>query len=289
MKSIVVPMMDSFLEYQKLGVKSFLLPLKHYSVSYPKVYSLEEIEMLKGDNPNLEFFVVMNKTIFNKDIDKLVDVVKRLEKLQIQGIFFYDLALLELKHRLQLKTPLVWNQTHMVTNSKTCNYYFRNQVDYAVISGELEKTEIYDLISNTKIKLFYTLLSYPIVAHSKRSLLTNYAKISKLEKKNFLKIHEKISDQDYLLTETEDGTSFFYNQIPNHFSVLENLSVDYVILNESYIEHSLFMNLLAITNQYLHQEVSFNVMLESANQLLDSPAPFLDHKTIYCVKKEGKE
>ncbi len=288
MKSIVVPTKDNLEDYQKLGTQSFLLPLKNYAVSYPKVYSIEEIEEMKRKNPNSEFFIVMNKTIFNKDLDSLVEILEKIETFAVQGILFYDLALLEIKHRFHLKTPFVWNQTHMVTNAKTCNYYFDNEVSYAVISGELAREEIYHLIENTKMKLFYTLLSYPIVAHSRRHLLTNYAKTSNKSDKKNLVIHEKVSNQDYLIEEISEGTSFFYHALPNHFSVLKKLDVSYVVLNESYIDHAFFLQLLSSTNRYLQNEISFNEMLETVNKLLSSSAPFLDNKTIYCVKKEGR-
>lgn len=288
MKSIVVPMKDNLEDYQKLGTQSFLLPLKNYAVSYPKVYSIEEIEKIKRKNTDAEFFIVMNKAIFNKDLDNLVEILEKIETFAVKGVFFYDLALLEIKHRLHLKTPFVWNQTHMVTNSKTCNYYFDNGVSYAVISGELAREEIYHLVESTKIKLFYTLLSYPIVAHSRRHLLTNYAKTSNKSDKKNLVIHEKVSNQDYLIEETSDGTSFFYHELPNHFDILKKLDVSYVILNESYIDHKLFLQLLSCTNQYLQNEISFKEMLENVDPLLSSPALFLDNKTIYCVKKEGR-
>lgn len=286
----VVAVTRSFEEYFACGQKSFLLPLKGYSVSYEKQYTLKEIKEIRSQYSEVELFVVMNKNIFNQELEECNQILKELDKLALQGILFYDYAILALKKRLGLQTPLVWNQTHMVTNSKTCDYLLHHQVEYAVMAGELSKEEILDLVADTNMKFFYTLVSLPIAAHSKRNLLTNYAKTNQLEKKSSLSIHEKVTNQDYLVTEEEGGSSFFYQAIPNHYAMLKELETSYVILNESYIEHDLFMKILIVTNQYLSHEISFSSLEEKITPLLTHAAPFLQNKTIYQVKKEkGKE
>lgn len=273
-------------EYLACGQKSFLLPLKGYSVSYERQYTLEEIKEIRSQYREVELFVVMNKNIFNQELEECCQILKELDDLFLQGILFYDYSILAFKKKLGLRIPLVWNQTHMVTNSKTCDYLLHHQVEYAVIAGELSKEEILDLVTHTNMKFFYTLVSFPIVAHSKRVLLTNYAKTNQLKPKTALSIHEKITDQDYLVTEEESGSSFFYQAIPNYYSMLKELQIPYVILNESYMEHDLFMKILTFTNQYLFHEISFSKLEEKVAPLLSHRAPFLQNKTIYQVKKE---
>lgn len=287
MKSVVVAS-GNLEDYQKVGTDSFLLPLTKFSVSYEKTYKLPEIKELTEKKVECEFFVVINKMIFDEEMEKLIEILKELEKMRIAGIFFYDLSLLELKKDLLLKTPFVWNNTHMVTNFKTCDYYLKQGVKYAVMSGELSKEEILNLVKKTKIKLFYTLLSYPVIAHSRRKLLSNYAKSNGIKKDSSLMIHEKIQKQDYLVTENNEGTSFFYYTLPNYFSMLKELNVDYVILNEDFIDHTIFLQLLELTNQYLQQKISVNALIEKVEKQIGNHAPFLENKTIYRVKKEGK-
>jgi len=288
MKSAVVLTNKNIGEYKKCGTDCFLLPLSSFSVSYPVTFSLCDIKKMKEDHPSCSFFVIMNKMIFNHEIDALKQVLEDLDSLFFSGIFFYDMAFLKLKNQLFLKTPLIWNNTHMVTNSNTLNFLFEQQVSAAVISGELEKSEILSLVQNTKMPLFYTLLSHPIVAHSKRHLLTHYSKISHLPMKHKLMIHEKVSGKDYFVTEERDGVSFFDQMIPNHYEMLKELVCSYVILNESDIDHVLFMSLLTVTNEYLTEKKSYEDMYFEVEKLLGTYAPFLHQKTIYQVKKEGK-
>lgn len=288
MKSVVVLNSKNIEEYKKCGTNHFLLPLVDFSVSYPVVYSVFDISKLKEENPDSKFFVILNKMIFNHEIEKLKQILQELENLSIEGIFFYDMAVLKLQKSLSLETPFIWNNTHMVTNSKTLNYLMKQNVWASVISGELEQSEIISLLKNTKMPLFYSLVSHPVVAYSKRKLLTHYSKASGRKKREFLTIHEKVSNQDYFVREEKEGVSFFSSMIPNHYTILKELDVSYVILNESYIEHELFMKLLNITNQYLRREILFDEMICYVETQIGMDAPFLNHKTIYQVKKEGK-
>lgn len=288
MKSVVAVTLDSLDEYLECGQKSFLLPLKDYSVSYQKTYTLKEIQELREKYPDVELFIVMNKTIFNEELEKIENILRKIDSICIQGILFYDLAILELKQKNSFQTKLVWNQTHMVTNSKTCDFYLHQGVDYAVIAGELEKSEIVSLVENTKMKLFYTLVSKPVIAHSRRSLITNYKKMSGEEKKCALTIYEKVKQEKYLVTEDKGETSFFCYDIPNHYSILKDVEFDYVILNESYMEHSIFMQFLKPTVSYLEENISIDQLLDIIHPILGEKSFFLNNKTIYRVKKEGK-
>ena len=123
-----------------------ILSLKDYSVQSSKTYTLEEIKSVTENNSSLEIFVNVNKNFFNNDIEELKKNLLELDKLNLTGIFFYDLAVLELKKELNLKTDLVWNQTYMVNNYKTCDYYYSKGVKYAVLNKSPKK----DLIITEK-------------------------------------------------------------------------------------------------------------------------------------------
>ena len=75
-------------------------------------------------------------------------ILVQLDKMNITGVFFYDLAVLELKRELNLNIDLVWNQTHMVNNYKTCNYYYSKGVKYALLGKEITLDEILEIINN---------------------------------------------------------------------------------------------------------------------------------------------
>ena len=210
-----------------------ILSLKDYSVQSSKTYTLEEIKSVTENNSSLEIFVNVNKNFFNNDIEELKKTLLELDKLNLTGIFFYDLAVLELKKELNLKTDLVWNQTYMVNNYKTCDYYYSKGVKYAALSKEITLEEILEIIEKSKITPLVETFSIPSVAFSKRSLLTNYYKdLNKSPKKDLI-ITEKATETDYLVEEDNLGTNFYLNKITNASSIIKSLyqaSCPYIIL-----------------------------------------------------------
>ena len=118
---VLVELIDKDIsEYSNIG--GVILCLKDYSVFNTVTYTKEEIKDITNKYSNLDIFVKIDKNIFNSEINDLKEILTYLSKLNIKGIFFYDLALLQIKKELNLDIDLVWSQTHMVTNYKTCNY-----------------------------------------------------------------------------------------------------------------------------------------------------------------------
>ena len=161
-------------EYINMGINTFLLPLERYSVEYNKYFSLEEIINIKEKYGDINLFVSLNKNIMNEELNDLKDILKELDNLSIKGIFFYDSAIIKLKKDLNLNLDLVWSQTHMVTNYKTCDYYNSMGVKYALLSKEITKEEIIEIIDKSKISPIVELVSKPSIGFSKRKLVTNY-------------------------------------------------------------------------------------------------------------------
>ena len=86
------------------NTSGLILSLKDYSVQSSITYTLEEIKEIVKTNPTLEIFINLNKNFFNDEIENLKEVLLELDTLNIKGIFFYDLAILQLKKELGLKT-----------------------------------------------------------------------------------------------------------------------------------------------------------------------------------------
>ena len=264
-----------------------ILSLQDYSVQSSKTYTLSEIKEIVKNNPSLEIFVNLNKNFFNPEIENLKETLLELEKLNLKGIFFYDLAVLELKKELNLKTDLVWNQTYMVNNYKTCDYYYGKGVKYAAISKEITLEEIKEIITKSKITSIVETFSIPSVAFSKRSLLTNYYKDLNKEPKKELIITEKATSTDYLVEEDDLGTNFYLNSITNASTIIKELykvNCPYVVLREYGIAEELFIDILSDTKKYIEgncQDEKYTEKYKSLGEFTN----FFFKKTIYKVKK----
>ena len=267
-------------------VDGIILPLEGFSVESKCFFTLEEIKSISS-NVKCEVFVKVNKNFMNEDIEGLKRVLLELDKCNISGIFFYDLAVLELKNELSLRVPLVWNQTHMVNNYKTCDYYYSKGVKYALLGKEITLEEIVEITTLSKISTMVEVVSKPSVAFSKRLLVTNYFKDLGKKGDSSLTIHERGTDQDYELFENNDGTSFFLDIITNGTGVISDLykaCVPYIIMREYGID--CFKELLVDTMEYIKGKCMDKSYIDKYKKLGDS-TNFFFRKTIYKVKKNG--
>ncbi|MCI6899375.1 MAG: U32 family peptidase [Tenericutes bacterium] len=266
-----------------------ILSLKNYSSQSYLTYTFEEIEQIIKDNPDKEIFINLNKNFFNDEIESLKEILLKIDKLNVKGIFFYDLAILQLKKECNLKTDLIWSQTYMVNNYKTCNYYHSKGVKYALLSKEITLEEIKEIITKSKIEAMVETVSMPSVAFSKRKLLTNYYHNLNKEAKKNLVVTEKATNEEYQVLEDETGTNFFLNKITNATSIIKELyscNCPYIILREYGIDHELFKELLIDTQKYIEskcQDEEYINKYESLNDFTN----FFFKKTIYQVKKNG--
>ena len=272
-----------------LNVDGIILSLKDYAVQSPIYFTIDEIKEIKDKNPKQEIFVNINKNILNSDIELLKHILLELDKLDLKGIFFYDLALLKLKKDLNLKTDLVWSQTHMVNNYKTCDYYHSKGVKYALLGKEITLEEIIEIIKNTTIVPMVEVFGYPSVAFSKRKLITNYFKDLSKKSKEVLEVTEKVTNSIYELTEDENGTSFFLKDLVNGTSIIKELhdnNLKYIIMRGYGVEDNLFSELINDTKDYINSNCTNESYIEKYKDL-STNTNFFFKKTIYQVKKNG--
>ena len=266
------------------NVDGIILALDNYSVESQVSFSLDEIKEIKN-NTSKEIFIKINKNLMNDDIEKVKDILIELDKIGINGVFFYDLAILELKRELGLSIDLVWNQTHMVNNYKTCDYYYSKGVKYALLGKEITLDEIIEIIKKSKITSMVEVVSKPSVAFSKRKLITNYYKDLGKDKTNELIITEKVTNSNYLLREDSNGTSFYLDIVTNGTGIIKELfenNCEYIIMREFGVDS--FEELIKDTKNYISNGCIDEGYVSKYKKLGDS-TNFFFKKTIYKVKK----
>ena len=260
-----------------------ILPLEGYAVSSSTFFSLDEIKEIKSKKDLV--FVKINKNLFNDDIEKVKEILIELDKINITGVFFYDIAILQIKKDLNLRLDLVWDQTHMVNNYKTCDYYFSKGVKYALLGKEITLDEIKEIINLSKITSMVEVISKPSVAFSKRKLVTNYLNDLGVEGSNDLKVLEKVTDTNYIFIEDNNGTSIYLDIITNGTTVIKELydiGCKYIIMREFGIKD--FEELIIDTKNYIANKCMDLDYIEKYKKLGDS-TNFFFKKTIYKVKK----
>lgn len=292
MKYVVIPNNIKEIEfYNEKGINAFIIGLEDYCINYPS-FSLDEIKDLSN---KYQLFIAVNKNIFNSECSDIKEKLLELSRLSLIGVLFYDLGILNIVKENNIEIDLVWHQTHMVTNYNTCNFYYDKGVNYGFLANEITLDEILEIKKKTKMRLMVECFGYPIMSHSRRSLLTNYFKSIDKEKENRV---YNLTDREnsYLLKETKDGASILFGNLINGtkplFDLIEN-ELDYVVLDMQEVSleigEKVVDKYLYILNNFSNiTEDEKNEIISNMNELIGESTNFFYKKTIYKVKKGDK-
>lgn len=281
--AIITNSINNILEYTKIGANAFIFGLKNYSSGYNNEITIDDIKEIREFYSG-ELYIAINKNIFNRELDELESIMIELEELNISGILFYDIAVLSIRNRLGLSIPLVWNQTHMVTNYNTCNYYYDKGCEFGVISSEITLDEINEIKKNTNMKLFLNILGYQIMGYSRRHLLDNYFKSTDTKRDNNTYII-KNNNEDYIIQEEENGNALYYGKPLNGSVIANHVDVDYLILNDNNFEKEKFIKTFMLYKKLV--DTKDDSITKEIDDLVGDNRGFFFTKTIYKVKKNG--
>ena len=120
-------------------VDAFLFGVEDFSVNFPFYLTKKDITKvvteIKGSGK--EVFISLNKNFHHDELDSLKSLLTELNELNLDGIFYYDVALVNLKKEGYFSIPLVWNQEHLTTNYDTCNFWQNQGVEMVSLSSEI--------------------------------------------------------------------------------------------------------------------------------------------------------
>lgn len=221
----------------------FLIGLEGFSTNFLIYYSLEEIESLS--RKNIELFVSINKNIHSTELIKLKDILLKLDKLNIKGIFYYDTSLVELKKELNLKLDLVWNAEHLITNYETINFWNKQGVKYACLSSDITIPEMIEIKKNTKSILIAPIFGHQSMFVSERRLIDNYVNTYNLEDATNINYIEHEGKKypilnSYLTNVYTDKPLYGINE----YIELKNAKMDYLLFNEAFIKRDDFIKII---------------------------------------------
>ena len=260
-----------------------LFGIKHLSIDR-NLITLEELKEKNYEN----IFITLDKNMFNSDLFFLEKTLKELDKLNIRGVLFYDLAVLSITKRLDLDLNLIWAGDFLTTNYKTCNYYFKEGVKGVLISNVLTCDEICEISKQVELDTYVNIFGKEMMTISKRHLISNYFEyINEKDQKEKHNMIEK--DKSYRITEASYGTKIYSDYVLNGIVYLDRLKqagVKYIILDDFDIESSIFEKVLNIFNSAIKDCKNLELKEKEIDKLIETKRGFFDKKTIYKVKKK---
>ena len=279
MKYVVIPSNRQMIYDLIDKVDGYILGIDNYSVNLPYYFNLEEIiEITKYLNKNnKEVFIDINKNIHNEELPELKKILLELNNFNVK-VMYYDISIVNLKNKLNLKYDLVWAQEHLTTNSHTINFWNTYGASYTLLSNELTKNEINNIKENTSSKLMYTVFGYIPIFTSKIHLVDNYLNTFDLKKNNNdFKLYKE--GKFYKIIDDKLGTTLYNASIINAIGVLDELKIDYAILNSAFIETDKFYKVIDMLLNKTKLD-TYNMI----NEFIESDTAFLFKEAVYKVK-----
>lgn len=278
---MVIPSQEDISDFMNY-TDAFLFGIEKMSLHMPFYISIKQVKKyvkeIKKNKKKL--FIALNKNMQNEDLESLESLLIQLDSLDVDGIFYYDVAVLNIKKRLDLQIPLVWSAEHLTTNYATIQFWKNQGIDYTYISSEITLREILEIREHTNCKLIVPIFGYLPIFVSKRHTVKNYLKRFRLQDSS--NIHYlRLKEEDYPIIDDELGSTIYSAHILNGYhEYLALEDIEYVTLNSFEIPNEKF---LKIVKMYFEKNPNHE---ERINQmLLNTDKGFLHKETIYKVKK----
>lgn len=258
---------DLIKKAKKVGINTFLFPVKGYSVGFKKTYELADIKE--------EAFLYINRNLTNEDINNLKKSIIKLPT-NIKGIVFEDLGLINvLKDTNLIK---IYDSRHLNCSYLSVNAIL-NFVDSVILSTDVTEPEMKVIIKNTSKKISLYTFGLNRIMYSRRTLLTNYAKEYNLDKKEEKDVLEKVTNQKFKVVENEYGTVFYPEKFYDGLRLF-NLDAAYYVVNMAFLSNE-------DQDKLLDNFKNSNYIVDGIGSLTSSY--FLDEETYYKLPpKEEK-
>lgn len=284
-KIVVIPNTNASIENILKKGCCILLGIEGYSVNTLNV-NIEQIKILVHESNNI--FLSLNKNISNDELPKIEKLLIELESLHIKGIFYYDVALVNICKRLNLQLNLIWSAEHLTTNYFTINYWYEHGIKSCFLSNEITMKEIKEISQNTKSTLFVQLFGYIPMYVSKRHAINNYLGHFHLDRDSSEYFLFK-ENHKYSIVDNSEGTMIYSSFILNGLREYLELKdmIDYTIINGYMLNDNELMKVI----DYFSVSNSTNIddLENGINELFSNLSKgFLYEETIYRVKKYDK-
>ena len=281
-KIIVIP--NTIDNISNIDADAMLLGINGYSVNTLNI-NIEDLDLL---NYNGDLFISLNKNLMNEDLVIIEDILVKLNKYNIKGVFYYDVGLLNIANRLDLNYSLIWSAEHLTTNYFTINYWKSKGVSGTFLSNEITIDEMLSIRDNTDSILISQMFGYIPMYVSKRHAVKNYIKNFNLDS-NSNKYYIYKEEKKYSIVDNEDGTmiysSFILNGLEEYLNNIDKF--DYILINGYEINAE---NLIKVIDIY--KNINKDNLDKSEKMLSDMfdnlGKGFLHEESIYRVKRNDK-
>ena len=237
MKLVTMPYdVDQAMEFIKGKVDCLLLANKQISLRYANSFSFKDIIKIVNNKQNSQVFVLVNQFFFEPQLETLIKHLKFLNKLDIDGVYFQDYAVVQIIHEHNLKLKPIYHSETLVTSYGQISFFIKNQINHVVLARELFLSEVKQ-IANHKPENFQIELQaqgFMFIMHSRWKMISNfenYNHIRNLHQQKQLWIKEALRKWPNAIYQDKFGTHMFSGYEICVMSIIDQLykmKIDYL-------------------------------------------------------------
>ncbi len=286
-KRLVMPPRKEDLEEVLDCSEAILFGIHGFSHNFTEIEK-EELESVCSTvkKNRKEIFISLNKNMHNQDLEELTVLLKKCAELQVNGVFYYDVAVLEICHKLSLDLSLIWSAEHLTTNGYTVSYWKKFGVDGVFLSNEITKNEILEIHRQAEITCITQVFGYLPMYVSKRHAVQNYLNHFGLES-NSQTFYLAKEGQTYPILDREIGTEIYSSFIMDALSEYleyKKHNLEYVFISGFLIPSDKFRQVLAYF-EIVDQDNLKQLESKMKDLFSNTGKGFLYQETVYQVKK----
>ncbi|MBR4178232.1 MAG: U32 family peptidase [Bacilli bacterium] len=258
---IILPNNKNLELYTKYNFKSFILPLKDFSIGYDVYFDIDEINKLSND---YEIYVIMNKFLHMNiyEFEKIYNKFNKSIKFIVEDIGLVNII---------DKDRLILYENHILSNYKAINYLNSLDIKNVVINNDLTIDELKEIIDKTKSNIYYFYTCKNILMYSRRNLVSNFNKYYDLEDKDNYLLSEIVTHKELEIKEEKDGSIVRNHRIFCASKYLKELNIFNLIVD------------LTDINEVNTEMILNNIKEENLCDLIDSDYYFLENPIKYKV------
>ena len=286
-KLVVIPDDINKTEELLVDVDAILVGIVGMSVNCLDI-SMDELSSLMAKTDK-DIYVSLNKNMHNQDLPKLESILIQCEQLGVAGVFYSDVAVLQIARRLSLDMPLVWSAEHLVTNLFTIQYWEQFNIAAAFLANELTLEEMLEIKENVSVPVIVQCFGYLPMYVSKRMAIKNYLNYFKLQTASS-RFYLYKEGKKHPIVERPIGTEIYSDYILNaiaEYLVYKEKKIDYVLLSGFGIKREEFLRVIKLFKTVNKRNVK-KYKEEIDMMFSNSSVGSLHTETIYQVKKHEK-
>ncbi|MFV0381934.1 MAG: peptidase U32 family protein [Breznakia sp.] len=200
---------------KKVGATTMVVGTTFYSVGSVTYFSMDELQKVhqKCRQAQVQLYVLLNRFFLEDELLGLREHLAQLKKLDVDGIYFSDLAVFYEAKQMDMQNKLIYNPDTLLTNHKDIQAYLDLGIHMCTIAKEITLTDILHIADTVCGEIELIVHGRLKMMHSKRKLLSNYFAFIKkdvvLKNKHTFYLQEEHRDEHMPIVEEDSGTHIF--------------------------------------------------------------------------------